>query len=98
MSVMAGFAILITEAVVSFYKKVHAINFGVYGSTMVGKTTLSHQLRTRGEVQQINRRTVGLERASRKVIKFDGESHFRYFLFDLNYPLRCNVSDSGNVA
>jgi GTPase SAR1 family protein len=75
MSVMAGFAILITEAVVSFYKRVHAINFGVYGSTMVGKTTLSHQLRTRGEVPQINKRTVGLERATRKVIKFDGDSH-----------------------
>ena len=75
MSVMAGFAILITEAVVSFYKRIHAINFGVYGATMVGKTTLSHQLRTRGEVQQINKRTVGLERASRKVIKFDGDSH-----------------------
>ena len=75
MSVMAGFAILITEAVVSFYKRVHAINFGVYGSTMVGKTTLSHQMRTRGEVPQINKRTVGLERASRKVIKFDGDSH-----------------------
>ena len=58
MSVMAGFAILITEAVVSFYKRIHAINFGVYGATMVGKTTLSHQLRTRGEVQQINKRTV----------------------------------------
>ena len=44
---------------------------------MVGKTTLSHQLRTRGEVQQINKRTVGLERASRKVIKFDGFSHIK---------------------
>jgi len=75
MSVMAGFAILITEAVVAFYKRVHAINFGVYGATMVGKTTLSYQLRTRGEVQQINKRTVGLERASRKVVKFDGDSH-----------------------
>ncbi len=40
MSVMAGFAILITEAVVAFYKRVHAINFGVYGATMVGKATL----------------------------------------------------------
>ena len=75
MSVMAGFAILFSEAVFSFYKRVHAINFGVYGATMVGKTTLSHQLRTRGEVPTISRRTVGTERASRKVVKFDGDSH-----------------------
>lgn len=57
------------------YKKLHAINFGVYGATMVGKTTLSHQLRTRGEVHQINERTVGLHRATRKNVKIDGESH-----------------------
>ena len=42
---------------------------------MVGKTTLSHQLRTRGEVHQINERTVGMQRASRKNVKIDGESH-----------------------
>jgi GTPase SAR1 family protein len=50
---MTGFAILIGEAMIGFWKKVYAINFGVYGATMVGKTTLSHQLRTRGEVQQM---------------------------------------------
>lgn len=75
MSLMTGFAILIGEAIIGFYKKVHAINFGVYGATMVGKTTLSHQLRTRGEVHQINERTVGLHRATRKNIKIDGNSH-----------------------
>ena len=75
MSVMTGFAILLGEAVVGFYKKIHAINFGVYGSTMVGKTTLSQQLRTRGEVAQVNNRTKGRHRASRKSIKIDGDSH-----------------------
>lgn len=75
MSLLTGFAVVVTEAVYAFYKKVHAINFGVYGSTMVGKTTLSHQLRTRGEVKQINERTVGLERASRKLIKLDGNAY-----------------------
>ena len=75
MSLMTGFAILVGEAIIGFYKKVHAINFGVYGATMVGKTTLSYQLRTRGEVPQINQRTVGLHRASRKNIKIDGNSH-----------------------
>ena len=72
---MTGFAILVGEAVIGFWKKVHAINFGVYGATMVGKTTLGHQLRTRGEVPQINQRTVGLHRASRKNIKIDGNVH-----------------------
>ena len=73
MSVLAGFAIVITEAVVAFYKKLHAINFGIYGATMVGKTTLHHQLRTRGEVPQIKKRTVGLHRGSRKTVKIDGD-------------------------
>ena len=72
---MTGFAILVGEAIIGFYKRVHAINFGVYGSTMVGKTTLSHQLRTRGEVPTINDRTVGLHRATRKNVKIDGDSH-----------------------
>ena len=54
MSIMTGFAILVGEAVLGVYKRLHAINFGVYGATMVGKTTLSQQLRTRGEVPQIN--------------------------------------------
>ena len=75
MSLMTGFAIIITEAMVGFYKKIHAINFGIYGATMVGKTTISHQLRTRGEVPQINNRTVGKGRATRKNIKIDGNSH-----------------------
>jgi len=75
MSLMTGFAILVGEAMIGFWKKVHAINFGVYGATMVGKTTLGHQLRTRGEVPQINERTVGLHRASRKNIKIDGNVH-----------------------
>tara|TARA_R100001440_G_scaffold577_7_gene1847 strand:+ start:12471 stop:13133 length:663 start_codon:yes stop_codon:yes gene_type:complete len=75
MSLMTGFAILVGEAIIGFYKKIHAINFGVYGATMVGKTTLSHQLRTRGEVPTIQERTVGKHRASRKTIKIDGESH-----------------------
>ena len=75
MSVFAGFAIVITEAVYGFWKRVHAINFGIYGATKVGKTTLSHQLRTRGEVPTIKERTVGRHRASRKLIKLDGDAH-----------------------
>lgn len=75
MSLLTGFAVVITEAAIAFYKKIHAINFGVYGATMVGKTTLHHQLRTRGEVAQIKERTVGLHRATRKVVKIDGEAH-----------------------
>ena len=75
MSVLAGFAIVITEAVVSFYKRLHAIQFGIYGSTQVGKTTLGHQLRTRGEVPDIKKRTVGLHKGTRKVIKIDSEIH-----------------------
>lgn len=75
MSLMTGFAILVGEAIIGFYKKIHAINFGVYGATMVGKTTLGHQLRTRGEVAQIKERTVGVHRATRKRIKFEGEVH-----------------------
>lgn len=52
MSLLAGFAVVVTEAVIGFYKKIHAINFGIYGATMVGKTTLHHQLRTREKCQQ----------------------------------------------
>jgi hypothetical protein len=74
-SVLAGFAIVITEAAIAFYKRIHAINFGVYGATRVGKTTLHHQLRTRGEVPDIKKRTVGLHRGTRKTIKLDGETH-----------------------
>ena len=43
MSLLTGFAIVITEAIFGVYKKVHAINFGIYGSTMVGITTLNSQ-------------------------------------------------------
>ena len=75
MSVLAGFAVVCIEATVAFYKRIHAIQFGVYGATMVGKTTLHHQLRTRGEVPEIRDRTVGRQRASRKTIKMDGDTH-----------------------
>jgi len=75
MSLLTGFAVIVTEAVYAFYKRIHAVNFGVYGATMVGKTTLHHQLRTRGEVPQINHRTVGRGKASRKFLKLDGEGH-----------------------
>ena len=75
MSLMTGFAILVGEAILGVYKKLHAINFGVYGATMVGKTTLAHQLRTRGEVHQINNRTVGIQRPTRKSVKIDGNIH-----------------------
>ena len=71
MSVLAGFAIVITEAMLAFYKRIHAIQFGVYGATMVGKTTLHHQLRTRGEVPEIKGRTVGLHKGTRKTIKIE---------------------------
>tara|TARA_R110000824_G_scaffold316517_1_gene503736 strand:+ start:1705 stop:2376 length:672 start_codon:yes stop_codon:yes gene_type:complete len=72
-SVFAGFAILITEAVFGFYKKIHSISFGIYGAAEVGKTTLHKQLRTRGEVPEITERTEGIQRATRKIIKIDGD-------------------------
>jgi GTPase SAR1 family protein len=72
-SVFAGFAIICVEAFGTLYKRLHAVNFGVYGAAMVGKTTLHRQLRTRGEVPDIKRRTVGLQGASRKVVKIDGK-------------------------
>ena len=75
MSVFAGFAIVLTEAAYSLWKKFHAINFGIYGVSQVGKTTLNHQLRTRGEVPDIKKRTVGLQRASRKQLKYHKEVH-----------------------
>ena len=62
MSVMAGFVILVAEGMAKMWNRMHAIPFGVYGATKVGKTTLHHQLRTRGEVPEIKNRTVGLER------------------------------------
>lgn len=57
------------------WNRMHSIPFGVYGATKVGKTTLHHQLRTRGEVPEIKNRTVGRERASRKYVKLDGDAH-----------------------
>tara|TARA_R100000742_G_scaffold4237_1_gene1450 strand:- start:2740 stop:3411 length:672 start_codon:yes stop_codon:yes gene_type:complete len=75
MSVMAGFVILVAEGVAKMWNRMHSIPFGVYGATKVGKTTLHHQLRTRGEVPEIKNRTVGRERASRKYVKLDGDAH-----------------------
>ncbi len=70
---MAGFIIVMAEKIGRFWRRVHAVPFGVYGASQVGKTTLHHQLRTRGEVPDIQERTVGRERATRKVIKIDGD-------------------------
>ena len=75
MSLFAGFAIVLVEAGASLWKKFHAINFGVYGASRVGKTTLHRQLRTRGEVPEIKKRTVGLERPTRKLVKIDKNMH-----------------------
>jgi len=75
MSVMAGFAILLVEGLNKIYQRVHAINFGIYGASKVGKTTLHHQLRTRGEVPTILNRTEGRHRATRKYVKLDGDAH-----------------------
>jgi hypothetical protein len=74
-SVFAGFAVICIEGIASLYKKFHAINFGIYGASKVGKTTLHEQLRTRGEVPEINKRTVGLHRPLRKFVKMDGNAH-----------------------
>ena len=75
MSVMAGFAILIVEGLNKIYQRVHSINFGIYGATQAGKTTMNHQLRTRGEVPDIRERPVGKGRATRKYVKLDGDAH-----------------------
>ena len=75
MSVVAGFAIVCIEAAGNLWKRFHPINFGVYGASKVGKTTLHRQLRTRGEVPEIKKRTVGLERPTRKMIKIDKDMH-----------------------
>jgi GTPase SAR1 family protein len=74
-SVLAGFAIVFIEGIASLYKRFHAINFGIYGARTVGKTTLNHQLRTRGEVPDIKKRTVGAHKVSRKFVKLDGNEH-----------------------
>ena len=75
MSLMTGFVIIMVEKLGRFWRRVHAIPFGVYGATRVGKTTLHHQMRTRGEVPDIKERTVGRDRATRKSIKIDGDMH-----------------------
>ena len=75
MSVMTGFVILVIEQIGILWKKINPHPFGIYGATQVGKTTLHHQLRTRGEVPEIRERTVGRERAGRKTIKIDGDIH-----------------------
>ena len=75
MSVMTGFVILVVEQIGILWIKINPHAFGIYGATQVGKTTLHHQLRTRGEVPQIKERTIGRERASRKTIKIDGDIH-----------------------
>ena len=71
MSVMAGFAILLVEGINKVYQRLHSIPFGVYGASKAGKTTLHHQLRTRGEVPTIVERTVGTHKATRKYVKLD---------------------------
>ena len=73
-TLLTGFAIITAEAAAAFYRRIHALNFGVYGASKVGKTTLHSQLRTRGEVPVIRDRTVGLQRATRKVVKIDKDS------------------------
>lgn len=72
---MAGFAILIVEGLNKIYQRVHSINFGIYGATRAGKTTMNHQLRTRGEVPDVRHRTVGRGKATRKYVKLDGDAH-----------------------
>jgi len=73
-TLLTGFSILLAEAAAKLYQRLHALNFGVYGASKVGKTTLHHQLRTRGEVPNIAERTVGLNRTTRKVVKIDKDS------------------------
>ena len=73
MSVYVHFGIWIVDAVLGIRNRLHAIQFGVYGATEVGKTTLHNQLRTRGNVGEIKKRTVGRHRATRKVVKIDGD-------------------------
>jgi GTPase SAR1 family protein len=73
-TLLTGFSILLAEAAAKLYQRLHALNFGVYGASKVGKTTLHHQLRTRGEVPNIAERTVGLKRTTRKVVKIDKDS------------------------
>ena len=73
MSFLAGFAVFFAEVGLAVYNRVHAHQFGVYGAGEVGKTTLHRQLRTRGEVPEIKKRTEGIEKPTRKVVKMDGD-------------------------
>ena len=75
MSLMTGFVIVVMEQLGLLWTKINPHPFGIYGATQVGKTTLHHQLRTRGDVPIIKDRTVGRERPLRKTIKIDGDSH-----------------------
>ena len=74
MSLMAGFAVVAADIALGIYHRLNTIPFCVYGATRVGKTTLHNQLRTRGEVAEIKKRTVGLQRATRKSVKIDGDA------------------------
>jgi GTPase SAR1 family protein len=56
------------------YQYAYSHQFGIYGVSQVGKTTLNNQLRTRGEVPNIKERTVGKSRTSRKIIKMHGHT------------------------
>ncbi len=75
MSLMTGFVIVVIEQLGLLWTKLNPHPFGIYGATQVGKTTLHHQLRTRGDVPEIKKRTVGRGKATRKTIKIDGDSH-----------------------
>ena len=70
---MAGFAVIVAEAGLNVYNRFHCQNFGIYGAEKVGKTTLHRQLRTRGEVSEIKERTPGIQKATRKLVKIDGD-------------------------
>jgi len=72
-SFLAGFAVFFAEVGLAVYNRVHAHQFGIYGAGKVGKTTLHRQLRTRGEVPDIKKRTVGIERPTRKIVKIEGD-------------------------
>ena len=68
MSLMTGFVIVVMEQLGLLWTKLNPHPFGIYGATQVGKTTLHHQLRTRGDVPEIKKRTVGRSKATRKTI------------------------------
>ena len=39
-TLLTGFSILAAEAMAKAYQRIHALNFGVYGASKAGKTTL----------------------------------------------------------